>query len=591
VNGVKAVVYGMFFIRMCYRTFRDGDTTMAGSSRSIPKEIAAFGERQFKDTGAAAVEILRVKAAVMRKHYKKLKGITFLVAVISLDRVRVYFFNAAGVMLVGENVEITIYTKIRRASKLIAKFEKPKVLSPEELRIEATQELRDSLAKSIRRISRLFAIGEPAFPDIFITRAEPTNSTQSFGLQLGEAGELLFEEAAISEKSGEGIITRSAFLTLIEDKKINLELSSIIGNGLALTLTKGADRGAMLKKWRKKSKDSDWQPLVNHLITHSQSYSSEGYRRLLSLLNHIQENHSLDEWLRAIDIVHQGVNVSIGTEEYQTIKGFCGTLQKPRKLENRRHKLESIHLGPRIICDPTPLGIQLTISSGNPVDSAWAEVNFIDGNKSNRLSISEKDGSILKSIEYWLNLEDVYPSSGGLISHGRDIVRRSLSKMGISIEPLVTFQSKVVFSEKELKSSELAVLERLTSGSLEVLSNTLIGSPQAIGRLLKSGRIMLLPGFNHIGIDHEFLIQGNYDGVRNVAKSCCLEATIFETESGATTIVSAPGSWRAHLIESVHSEGLTIWSIQSTSSSRNLIRDEQPFSEEETVFTWSDGAI
>ena len=137
----------------------------------VPKEIAAFGERQFKETGAAAVEVLRVKAAVMRKHFKKLKGITFLVAVVSLDRVRVYFFNAAGIMLVGENVVPSIYSKIRRASKLIAKFEKPKELTPEELRIEATQDLRDSLAKSIRRISRSLASGEPPFPDIFITRA------------------------------------------------------------------------------------------------------------------------------------------------------------------------------------------------------------------------------------------------------------------------------------------------------------------------------------------------------------------------------------------------------------------------------------
>ena len=100
---------------------------MPRSAREVPKEIAAFGERQFKETGATAVEVLRVKAAVMRKHFRKLKGITFLVAVVSLDRVRVYFFNAAGVMLIGENIEPSIYVKIRRASKLIVKFEKPKV--------------------------------------------------------------------------------------------------------------------------------------------------------------------------------------------------------------------------------------------------------------------------------------------------------------------------------------------------------------------------------------------------------------------------------------------------------------------------------
>jgi hypothetical protein len=564
---------------------------LARSIRAIPKEIAAFGERQFKETGAAAVEVLRVKASVMRKHFKKLKGITFLVAVISSDRVRVYFFNAGGVMLVGENVELSIYTKIRRASKLITKFEKPIELTAEELRIEATHELRDSLAKSIRRISRLLAQSEPAFPDIFITRAQPTVSSHSFGLQIGEDGEFLFEEAALGEKSEKGVITRSAFLTLIEDKISNLEISSIIGNGVALTLMKGAEQKALLEKWRKKSKGSEWLSLVNHMITHNQSYSSQGFRRILSLLQHTKENYSIDDWLRAIDVIHQGIIVSIGTEEYHTIKGFCATLEKPRKLENRRHKLEAIHLVPRIICDPTPLGIQLSVSSGGPIESSWLEVNYIDSNLLTTTSISEKNGSIIRSIGYWLNLEDVYPSSGGLISHGKDVVRRALAKLGIAIEPSGTFQSKVVFSKKELKSTELAVLERLTSGSLEVFSNTLVGSPQVVVRLLTEGRIAILPGFNHIGIDHDFLIQGNHDSVQNVAKACCLEATIFETDAETTAVVSAPGSWKAHLLESVISEDLSLWSILSSSSSRNLIRDEQPFSKEETVFTWSDGAI
>ncbi|MHA2359831.1 MAG: hypothetical protein ACXAB5_06135 [Candidatus Thorarchaeota archaeon] len=93
-----------------------GGVRLPRSAREVPKEIAAFGEKQFKETGAAAVEVLRVKAAVMRKHFSKLKGITFVVAVVSLDRVRIYFFNAAGVMLVGENVEPSMYTKVRRAS-------------------------------------------------------------------------------------------------------------------------------------------------------------------------------------------------------------------------------------------------------------------------------------------------------------------------------------------------------------------------------------------------------------------------------------------------------------------------------------------
>ncbi|MHA2025528.1 MAG: hypothetical protein ACW98U_06460 [Candidatus Thorarchaeota archaeon] len=561
---------------------------MARSSREVPKEIAAFGERQFKDTGAAAVEVLRVKAAVMRKHFKKLKGITFLVAVVSLDRVRVYFFNVLGVMLVGENVEPSIYSKIRRASKLIAKFEKPKELTPEELRIEATQELRDSLAKSIRRISRSLASGEPSFPDIFITRAQPTNSIHTFGLQIGEKGELLFEEAALSEKSAEGIITRTAFLTLISDRTLNLEIASIIGNGMALALLKGAEKKAMLEKWRKKSKGSDSLPLVNHIITHALSYSNDGFSRILSLLQQSPGSQS-EKWVKAIEVIHEETYIAIGTEEYHIIKGFCETLSKPRKLEKRRHILESIHLEPRVICDPTPLGIQLSVLSGKPVPSAWLEVDYIEGHGMNTFSVTDEVGPTIKSIDYWLNLEDVYPSSGGLISHGKDIVRRALMKLGIVTDSQATFEGRVSFADRTLKSTELAVLERLSSGGLEVLSNTLVGSPQAVGSLLKQGQIALVPGFNHIGVNHDFVIQGEYNEVLEVSKACCLEASVFATDSEATAIVSAPASWKTHLFESVQAENLSLWPIQSVKSPRNLLRKEQPFSPEDSVFTWNAG--
>ena len=58
---------------------------MSRSSRTIPKEIAAFGERQFMETGAERVEVLRVKTSTIRKMFKKLSGITYIVTVISLN--------------------------------------------------------------------------------------------------------------------------------------------------------------------------------------------------------------------------------------------------------------------------------------------------------------------------------------------------------------------------------------------------------------------------------------------------------------------------------------------------------------------------
>jgi len=123
---------------------------MQKRSRGVPKELASFGEKQFHDTGAAAVEILRVKASTIRKHFKSLKGTSFLVAVVNLDRVRIYMFNLAGVMLGAENLDEAQYSQIRKTSRLLSKFEKPIPPTEEELRMEATEELRSALSRAIR---------------------------------------------------------------------------------------------------------------------------------------------------------------------------------------------------------------------------------------------------------------------------------------------------------------------------------------------------------------------------------------------------------------------------------------------------------
>ncbi|MFW9807371.1 MAG: hypothetical protein ACFFFK_11640, partial [Candidatus Thorarchaeota archaeon] len=391
---------------------------MPKSVREVPKEIAAFGERQFKETGAAAVEVLRVKAAVMRKHFRQLRGITYLVAVVARDRVRIYFFNAAGVMLVGENVESEMYQKVRSSSKLVARFEKPRELTPEELRIEATQELRDSLAKAIRRVTRFLSTAPPTFPDIFVTRSALDEHSQNFGLQISEDNEFLFEESALKANWFEGLILRTAFLAHLDSGQANSLFTWVVGNGVALALLKAPLAKAHQDFWIKLSRDTEWSPIVHHLVKHASCYSNEGFVRLFSLLHHELSSSSSDNWMQALTIIHDGVRISIGTEEYHTIQQFCQTLSKPRKMTAHKHTLDKIHLAPRVICDPSSLGIQISLSSGLPSIDDWASVTYFEGNKSKSYKVGLGDGPPITGIDYWLNLEDVYPTSGGLVSHG-----------------------------------------------------------------------------------------------------------------------------------------------------------------------------
>ena len=563
---------------------------MSISVREIPKAIAAFGEKQFKETGAAAVEVLRVKTVVMRKHFRQLKGIVYAVAVISLDRVRVYFFNAAGVMVIGENLDATIYSKVRKSSKLIAKFEKPKVLTQEELRIEATQELRDNLGKAIRRVTRFLAAKEPTFPDIFVTRTKNEAPKQNFGLQVSPDFEFIFEENALSQNWIDGFLIRTAFMLHLEQNRWEDENACAIGNGLAYILLKEPARNHWIQFWKKQSKGTSWYPVVTHFQQHQETYGSDVFNWLVSVIQCSPLNTEPLTWIQALSTIHDSVVVPIGTSEYHAIDGFCKSLGKPNQLVKRRHVLESIHLAPRVMCDGTSLGSQVSVSLGDKEqDNLWASVKITDGSSTQTLAIGTEQEETVDVLEYCLNLEDIYPSSTGPLSHGLDIVRRALEKLGAVSNPASTFEARIEMKkDRFLDTKEIAVLERLLKGDLEIISNTLVGSPRIVKDLLEKECIVLVPDFNHLGIEPTFVMHGSYADIQRIAQST-LEATILKCNSDAYAIVSAPTTWRRPLLESAIDSTLEIWPILSIESERRFLRDENVFVEGKDVIRWSDG--
>ena len=561
---------------------------MSNIPRDIPKTVAAFGEKQFNETGAQAVEVLRVKAAVMRKHFRQLKGILFLVAVVSLDRIRVYFFNAAGVLVIGENLEPSMYDKIRKSSKIVAKFEKPKQLTPEELRIEATQELRDSLGKAIRKVSRFLALKEPVFPDIFVTKTESSRSSQSFGVQITEDGEFLFEERILSQPWLEGLLLRTAYLLHLKESSRYMLAASSIGNAIGLALLKGQIKQSWHQEWRKNSKDTEWLPTLNHFVKHHESYTPESYNWLISIFDGASSDLGIEGLRDILSVVHDSLVLPITTEEYHIIDGFCKTLQNPRQLEKRRYKLSAIHLAPRTICDPSSLDISLSLSVvEKPTSENWAQIHYLDGKNQRYLEIKDSLDEKITSIEYWLNFQDIYPSSGSPFSHGRDIVRRALEKIGVSIPIDGTYESHLSIDDnRTVDKKEHAVLERLCLGKLEILANTLVGSPLVLNDLLEKGCIILVPDFYHIGINQDFLLHGAYEDVSTLAKMTP-ESTVFRIQDRAFAVISTPSSWKQPLIYSAVTTNVKIYPIVSVESSRYLLRNESVFHENEDLVQWS----
>ncbi|MHA1772368.1 MAG: hypothetical protein ACTSYL_08135 [Candidatus Thorarchaeota archaeon] len=560
---------------------------MSRSARQIPKAIAEFGERQFKETGPQAVEVLRVKASTIRKHFRRLAGIAYLVAVISRDRVRVYFFDMAANMLLGENLDHSIYAKIRKTSRLITKYEKPHEPTPEELRIEATEEIRSLLAKSIKRVARSVARPEPPFPILYVTK-EKTRGGQNFGVMFDGDGTVLLEESVIRSQWIDGVALRLAFLLYLDSQRRGSELVSCIANGVALSLLRDEPADRWLAVWLKKSKDGDVVRYTNHLIRHVSTYSGQGFQWLLSVLETAPTPLEWDRFRNALDIIHDGLIVPLGTGEYHVIKGFCDSLSNPRKLRSKRHVLPSIHLAPRAIGDPLPLGrtISLTHNSVDDPSVTWARIKYVSGSKTRQLTVGEVDGSSLLAIEYGLNLEDIFPKTGGILSHGKDLINMALRKMGVDVSVSNTFTQRLEFHEATLPTDQKAVLERLCQGGLKILSDSLVGSLQRITSLLTGGHLVLLPDFNHLGIDHDFLVCGEPSVVKTIVSQNTIEYTLFLTDETSYGVVSAPSIWRPHLLTSCHEAGLSVYPIVETRSPKGLLRDETLFPTDSDHLLW-----
>ncbi len=552
---------------------------MSAKAREVPKQVAAFGEREFNETDAESVDILRVKASTIRKHFHALKGVSFLVAVTTADRVRVYLLSEMGVMLGGENVTHEVYTKIRLTSRLIAKYEHPREPTEEELRMEATEDLRLQLSRAIKRTARFMATPEPEFPKTYVTKQQIGAGSQSWGMQLDADGTLLFEESAVRSSLSEGFCIRASVLLILSLEKRQSIFAQLLANAVALTLLREPGRSKWLETWRKHARDSQLvSRIVNHFARNSMSYGSNGFSRIMETVQRSPASSKLEDWVIPLGILHAGTDVAFGTEEYQTFRGFCSTLQSTRRLADKRHVLESVHLSPRALCNVRALGVELAVhdSAVHAAEhDAWLRVDYLVGAEPRSLLIEEGTGPGLLTLEYGLNLEDIVPKSGGLVTHGRDIVRWALAALGVTESTRADYEATVHFEARSgMPADQKAVLERLALGKMSIVADTIVGSPERVDSLIESGDLALVPDFNHIGLDPTHLLVGSHADVQSVVANATLEWTIFTSDVMCHAIVCAPSVWGTELNALSSEKHVASYPIVSAVSSRGFLRCE-----------------
>lgn len=574
---------------LCYNCFysisqaisKEGKQTVSRSAREIPKMLADFGERQFSETGADAVEVLRVKAATIRKYWSRLQGIEYLVAVLSSDRVRVYFFNSGAIMLVGENVEFSQYDKIRSKSKLIKKYERPRPPTELELRMEATEDLRNSLTKALRRLSRFLGEKEPEFPVIFVTKVEHDSQRQNFGMHIEDDGAHLFEERMISSQLLEGLVLRSSFLAMLGTRLAKDDFAQCVANAAASFILKDKARELWNKRWNEISKDTINANIAFFMQLHRNTLGPQGMSLVLNMLKGGGAGIPLSKWIEALDVIHRYHEVSMGTEAWPILQGFFRTLQQPRKLTAKRHVLSSIHLAPRALCNTIPLGVNLGVSissSGHMTDADWLRIGVRSPSENRELVVSESSRAALQSIKYYLDLEDIIPKHGGIMSTGKSLLYWALCKLKTASPRTNAFESEVIFKEGTISEAERAVLQRLSLGDLEILSNTLVGSPQRVESLCTSGCLVLVPDFGHIGVEPNLVVEGKMDDYNRELLDYLVEATIFQTATKFYAVASAPSMWGQELMQYLSSSNLAAWPVTRVYSPRKLVRFESPFS-------------
>ncbi len=551
---------------------------MSRTQSDVIKEIAKFGERQFNETGAQLVEVLRVKASTLRKYFKKLKGINYLVAVVSLDRVRVYFFRMDGIMAIAENIDSQVYTKLRKKSKLIRKFEKPTPPTELELRMEATDEFQSAISKAIRRVANYLGESQTDFPNLYLVKDILNHEAQNFGHKVVEDNTLLFQESIVTTDLLDGIALRTAFLIQVGFEKMQNESISCIANGFAYSLLKGKNREKWGIYWIELSKATPFEKLVSHLLNHAAVYLESGYSRILRLLKEVAPSINEAQMSTAMQVLHDLHEVSLGTESIHVFNSFTKALQRPRELPKKKQGMDNIHLAPRLLCNPIPLGINLCFSTDSKKEDSWLSIDYLNGYEVFTLSVSPHGSNMITEIEYILDVADIFPKSGGIQSRGESIIRWALKKIGLSMEPSQLFRTKLQLEDSAtVTDAEKAVLERLIIGDSKILLDTLIGSPQRVESLVDSGLIVFVPNFNHIGIRSTHLVMGEKSQVYDSILGNSLESTIITTEEKCAAIVSAPSVWGNRLLDSFSDYNIALYPIVEESSDRSILRFENSF--------------
>jgi hypothetical protein len=235
-----------------------------------------------------------------------------------------------------------------------------------------------------------------------------------------------------------------------------------------------------------------------------------------------------------------------------------------------------------------PLGSTLSISKDDKSSNSedWLTLQYLEGSERKSVILSEGGTETITSIDYILNIDDIFPKPAGIVAHGKDFIRWAKKSMNLNTDTKHTFETSIEFSTTELATDEKAVLERLIEGDLDIILNSLVGSPQRVDSLVRKGKVVFVPNFQHLGVIPNLLIIGGYDSLYPVVKECSLESTILNSDKEAYAIVCAPVYWEMKTLDDALNEGLQVYPIVEFHSTRQIVRYEPILPSNSEIERW-----
>ena len=509
--------------------------------RQVLLTLREFVDREFKSKGPESVELLKIKNSTLIKHFKKLKGVTYIVAETFKDYVRIYFFLPQGILLGADNFEHEKYQKARKEARLLYRQAKPKEPTEADLYIEATEHVYKQYNKMVKRVQRILNLKILNEPVVFISKTPLNEQNSLFGTTRNEE-RVVFEERYIDNPIMEGLMIREAFRNLCPQPIVSTALCIELGNFVALKMITSEEHDNWKNRWEKYTTNPE---ITIHLLHHEFSYNFPNIAELVSHIKGISPTFIEQNPSKIIETYHglhyiRNDNIAYMIEEaYRDIKAYVDKQQTDMA--------RAIHFVPRIIPNYVVFGKTLTLSN-NPIEEYIMKVQTTENNY---YFTNSESGNIVKRYTHYILFQQVMPKKEGwgLASKMRNWLLRKTLGLSTNTNPI---KISIEFKETNTKpeEDEYEILQDINKypSHLSIYF-------EKVKEAIAANRAQIFPSFHHVIASPNIVVitsnNASFKYLEDKIFTMLPEAHTYAFNKGGFALLHIPMEWWHYIISDI----------------------------------------